>query len=124
MYKEKKGGEIGRERKGGHQEMGRATNHIHSEDSAKRVPTSRSAFEAHMSLDKKKGNEIIKPDNVITIKSSESYCLKISASEAWIVSPTQKQFFFLFVIFLFNYANPQRSKHGVPMKCNVVNHDI
>lgn len=75
--------------------MGRPTNHIHSEDSAKRVPTSHSAFEAHMSLDKSKGNEIIKPDNVIAIKSSESYCLKISASEAWIVSPTQKQFFFL-----------------------------
>lgn len=73
--------------------MGRPTNHIHSEDSAKRVPTSHSAFEAHMSLDKSKGNEIIKPDNVIAIKSSESYCLKISASEAWIVSPTQKQFF-------------------------------
>lgn len=102
--------------------MGRSTNHIHSEDSAKRVPTPHSAFEAHMSRDKSKGNEIIKPDNVIAIKSSESYCLKISASEAWIVSPTQKQFFF--VIFLFNYANPQRSNHGVPMKCNAVNHDI
>lgn len=77
----KKEGKIGREHKGGHQEMGRSTNHIHSEDSAKRVPTSHSAFEAHMSLDKSKRNEIIKPDNVITIKSSESYCLKISASE-------------------------------------------
>lgn len=72
--------------------MGRPTNHIHSEDVAKRVLISHSAFEAHMSLDKSKGNEIIKTDNVITVKSSESYCLKISAREAWIASPTQKQF--------------------------------
>ena len=90
----KKEGKLGRAHKGGHQEMGRSTNHIHPEDSAKRVPTPHSAFEAHMSRDKSKGNEIIKPDNVIAKKSSESYCLKISASEAWIVSPTQKQFFF------------------------------
>lgn len=48
-----------------------------------------------MSLDKSKGIGIIKADSVITIKSSESYCLKINAWEAWeawIVSPTQKQF--------------------------------
>jgi hypothetical protein len=57
--------------------MGTTTNHVCSEN-FKQMLISRSAFQTHVSLDKSKGNKIIKSNTVITIKQYANYALKIS----------------------------------------------
>jgi hypothetical protein len=58
--------------------MGTTTNHVCSENFFKQMLISRSAFQTHVSLDKSKGNKIIKSNTVITIKQYANYALKIS----------------------------------------------